>query len=155
MSKHFDSDIKPDKIKQGSHTVAVSKSLSTGIVPLTKAEALYKQEVDDHIEQTKSGVPDFDTGYMYVEHSSTYTINHKLGQVPTRCACYFCEAQEPEDGNDVVYMTFPVVADYGGNVTGFWLKSDDYKNKLTVDASNSTWVFPGKTTGYIRVQLWR
>jgi hypothetical protein len=96
-----------------------------------------------------NGIPDFDTGYLYVEKDSSYDVEHNLGQLPSKFAFYFSSSEEPKMNKDTIYSVLPMIV---SNV-GFTI-SHKNENECTI-ATGSSYVQGTNTNGYLRIMFWR
>jgi len=155
MSKFFPEEIRFRDIKTGDHVLRVGGPIDREYQPANRAERRCKDKSTDAIERLQSRLPDYDTGYMYVEKydagdgTGTYAIVHRLGRIPTRVMLYYSSVEEPTDDKDIVYLLHPVIVSNVGAELAF-----NSKNKMTLTIG-STAIRGSDTEGYLRIMIWR
>lgn len=155
MSKFFPEEINMRDIKTGDHVLRKGSPIDREYQPTNRAEKRFKDKSTDAIEQLQGRMPDYDTGYMYVEKydvddgTGTYTIHHKLKRIPTRVMLYYSSVEEPRDNKDSVRLLHPVIAANVGVEVVFTTQD---KITLTI---GSTAIYGSDTSGYLRVIIWR
>jgi hypothetical protein len=149
--KYFDSNIKIREIRQGDHVTGGVNNITREYRSANKALERQLNNLSDNVESIRGGIPDYDTGYMYVEGSTAgeeYTINHNLGQYPSRWAVFYCDVEEPKKSlNDIYPISHVVISDVGVELK---FRSPDIAILTTGINIHGT-----DTNGYIRVMLWR
>lgn len=149
MSKFFPEEISLRNIKTGDHVIRKGGPVDREYQPENRAEKRFKDRAVDTLEKLESRIPDYDTGYMYVENGEEYTIVHRLGRIPTRLMLYYSTVEEPTDDKDTVNLLHPVIVSSVGAEVAF-----DSKNKMTL-TMGSTYVHGTDESGYLRVMIWR
>ena len=170
MSKFFPEEIRLRDIKTGDHLIKKGRPVDREYQPKNRAEKRFKDRTVDLVEKLDSNLPDYDTGYMWVELytedlngnvlTGEYTIHHRLGRIPTRVALYFSVVEEPRLGKDVVHMQVPVIINDIGVTVCFTSKD----KILLQTGTDAIWGDPVAAPppnrghlheGHLRVMLWR
>ncbi|MFH2047761.1 MAG: hypothetical protein ABIK92_21760 [Pseudomonadota bacterium] len=155
--------IQLDATTKGAHNVGVLRTLTTEWNPDDRSAQEFKNMVLKELNALRNNVPNFDSGYFYIEGGSKkYRLEHpNLGGVPNRVICYFSTKAEPA-ATDVVTPIPLIVFTDTGNVSGMvksGLKAEFEVNGNSTLISTSANVIimhdSAYDSGYIRLLLWR
>lgn len=96
----------------------------------------------------------FDSGYFLLEHDSTATIKHNLGQIPTRFTIFCSEVVSPQIGTDMIQLVAPGVSTNTSNeLRGFWVT---FPTLNTVKLwGGESYVWSSWADAYLRVLMWK
>jgi hypothetical protein len=102
------------------------------------------REIIEQINTTVSRVTDYDSGYMEVANSTSYTVTHNLGRIPTRIVFYFSASDEPQfEGKTILIES---------NIQVSEMIDNSFKITTPSDFGGSG---SGVAAGFLRVVLWR
>jgi len=149
MSKFFPEEINLRDIKTGDHILRKGGPIDREYQPKNRAEMRCKDKLTDSVERLQSRMPDYDTGYMFVEKDESYVIVHRIGRIPTRVMLYYSTVEEPTDDKDTVQLLHPVIVSNVGAEVAF-----NSKNKMTL-TTGSTAIRGSDEDGYLRIMIWR
>lgn len=149
MTRFWNPNIKREEIREGDHKAGFIRKLDREWKPVNESERRFKEKILDEVEKNISGVPEFDTGYMYVKIGESYTLNHNLKQIPSRISLFYSDSDEPKFNNSNIYEIIPIIiSDIGIKIR------HNNQNKCTVTIGDAA-VFGSDEQGYIRIQMWR
>lgn len=149
-SKLFRSTIATESRKEGFHKIRSYKKQNREFKAKDNAQDRMFQDILTEIEKLRNRIPDYDSGYLYIEENIEYDLNYNLDQIPTLINLFFCETDEPSEGKDPIYLMAPSNTPATEGVALKFLTG----NKCKV-YTGSTYVYGDKTEGYLRILFWR
>ena len=147
--RYFPETIDPSERREGYHKMAFRRKADDEYVPKHNAEKRFVDTVRGEINRVKSGLPDYDTGYLFVENGGTYIIKHNLGYIPSRLSAFFSADEEPNEDTSTIHEVLPVII----SGVGFTMTYDS--NKQCTITMGATHVHGTSDDGYLRFMFWR
>jgi len=133
----------------GYHIMERINPITREYIPAQDSSFRFNNQIIDSVEKLNSGLPDYDSGYFYVEAGTDYSLTHDLGSIPSRITCFCCAEQEPKEQSSIIYyLPFLIIG-----TTGIMIGC---KNRTTFDISTgSAYIYLTSTYGFIRIMAWR
>ena len=150
VRKFFPETIDPLERREGYHKMAFQKKADDEYVPRHNAEKRFVETVKNEINRASSGLPNYDTGYLFVDKDGgPYIVKHNLGFVPSRLSAFFSTDEEPDIDRSTIHEVLPVII----SSVGFTLTYDS--DKQCTITTGSSYVHGTSEIGYLRLMFWR
>jgi hypothetical protein len=121
---------------------------------LERLGARSSQELIESVERLLTGIPDYDSGFIFMETADVIELEHDLGQVPTRYAMFFSQVEEPEENRHKIFVMSSILEALSGSAFKGVRLSHINRNKCELRGGADS-VFENQEDGYVRLMLWR
>jgi hypothetical protein len=119
---------------------------------IDKSLANVVDHLADNAETQASGTPAVDTGFFYMGPAQAETIDHGLGQTPTRLALFFSNVQDPQANQNVIHAIPSLFYHDGTNDLGVRV---EHLSENSLNVRTNAYLFGSETMGYVRLLIWR